>query len=252
MPMTDLEGAHVGEESNPWVQVEWHDLRVGDIVQLRRDDNVPADIILLHATGPNGVAYIETMALDGETNLKSKQACALFTEHCSTIDGMSSCEAEVVSEDPNIDLYNYEGRATVNGKTMPLTTNQVVYRGSTVRNTTQAIGLVINTGEECKIRMNGNKNVRAKAPEMQRLVNRIVILLVTFVVMLSVGCTIGNRLWHHRYERHAWYLKGNAVPLKEVLIGFIIAFNTLIPLSLYVSLEIVKLGQLLLLRECSQ
>lgn len=249
MPMTDLEGAHAGEESKPWVQVQWQDIRVGDIVQLRRDDNVPADIILLHATGPNGIAYIETMALDGETNLKSKQACALLAEHCSSIDDMSSCDAEIVSEDPNIDLYNYEGRATVNGKTMPLTTNQVVYRGSTVRNTSQAIGLVINTGEECKIRMNGNKNVRAKAPEMQRLVNRIVILLVMFVVMLSVGCTIGNRLWRHRYERHAWYLAGNSVPLKEVLIGFIIAFNTLIPLSLYVSLEIVKLGQLLLLRD---
>ncbi|KAM7218919.1 hypothetical protein V8F06_005655 [Rhypophila decipiens] len=252
MSMADLEGAHdVREEadSKPWSLVEWQDLRVGDVIQLRRDENVPADIILLHATGPNGIAYIETMALDGETNLKSKQACPLFIDNYSSIEAMSSCEAEVVSEDPNLDLYNYEGRATVGGKTMPLTTNQVVYRGSTVRNTSQAVGLVINTGEECKIRMNANKNARAKAPKMQRLVNRIVLLLVMFVVMLSVGCTIGNKIWHRRYERHAWYLDGNSVPLKEILIGFIIAYNTLIPLSLYVSLEIIKVGQLLLLRD---
>lgn len=252
LPMEDLEGAHgQGEEKDlkPWAQVEWRDLRVGDIIQLRRDENVPADIILLHATGSNGIAYIETMALDGETNLKSKQASPLFLDKCSSVDAMSSCEAEVVSEDPNLDLYNYEGRATVNGKTMPLTTSQVVYRGSTVRNTTQAIGLVINTGEECKIRMNANKNVRAKAPEMQRLVNRIVILLVMFVILLSVGCTVGNKIWRRRYERRAWYLEGNSVPLKEILIGFIIAYNTLIPLSLYVSLEIIKLGQLVLLRD---
>ncbi|KAK3945765.1 putative phospholipid-transporting ATPase DNF3 [Diplogelasinospora grovesii] len=250
--MIELEGIRpVGsiEEGAPWAKVQWQDVRVGDIVQLQRDENVPADIVLLHATGPNGVAYIETMALDGETNLKSKQACPLLAKHCNSISGMMACEAEVVSEDPNPDLYNFEGRATVAGETMPLTMNQVVYRGSTLRNTTQAVGLVINTGEECKIRMNAHKNVHAKAPEMQSVANRIVIWLVFFVVALSFGCTIGNTLWHHRYERHAWYLNRMTVPFKDILIGYIIQFNTLIPLSLYVSLEIIKLGQLFLLQD---
>ncbi|KAK5654794.1 hypothetical protein OQA88_6830 [Cercophora sp. LCS_1] len=250
--MTELEEVATGSQNaevEPWAEVEWQDLRVGDIIRLRRDDSVPADIALLHATGPNGMAYIETMALDGETNLKSKQACPLLAEECRTIAGMSSCEAEVVSEDPNLDLYNYEGRVTVNGKTMPLTLNQVVYRGSTLRNTAQAVGLVINTGEECKIRMNAHKNVHAKAPEMQYTVNRIVIMLVLFVVSLSIGLTIGYQIWRRRYERRAWYLRGASVPLKEILIGFIIVFNTLIPLSLYVSLEIIKLGQLYFLRD---
>jgi len=250
--MTELEGVSTGVDSksaSPWTQVEWQDIRVGDIIKLHRDDNIPADIALLHATGPNGVAYIETMALDGETNLKSKQACPLLAEHCGTVADMGACEAEIISEDPNLDLYNYEGRATVNGKTLPLTINQVVYRGSTLRNTTEAIGLVINTGEECKIRMNAHKNAHAKAPEMQSLANRIIVLLVVFVVMLSLGCTIGNEMWSNRYEEKAWYLRGNIVPLKEIVIGFIIAFNTLIPLSLYVSLEIVKLGQLYILQD---
>jgi phospholipid-translocating ATPase len=221
----------------------------GKTSELRRDDNVPADIALLHATGPNGMAYIETMALDGETNLKSKQACPLLAGDCSSVAGMAACEAEVVSEDPNLDLYNYEGRVTAKGKTMPLTMNQVLYRGSTLRNTNQAVGLVINTGEECKIRMNAHKNVRAKAPEMQYAVNRIVILLVFFVVSLSIGLTIGYQIWRRRYENRAWYLRRATVPLKEILIGFIIVFNTLIPLSLYVSLEIVKLGQLYFLHD---
>ncbi|KAK4451938.1 hypothetical protein QBC34DRAFT_423511 [Podospora aff. communis PSN243] len=248
--MTDLQGVRTGvEDTAPWVEIEWQDVRVGDIIRLRRDDNVPADIALLHATGPNGMAYIETMALDGETNLKSKQACPLLAEECSTVAGMAALEAEVVSEDPNLDLYNYEGRVTAKGKTMPLTMNQVLYRGSTLRNTNQAVGLVINTGEECKIRMNAHKNVRAKAPEMQYAVNRIVILLVFFVVALSIGLTIGYQIWRRRTESRAFYLRRSSVPLKEILIGFIIVFNTLIPLSLYVSLEIVKLGQLYFLRD---
>ncbi|KAK1835271.1 hypothetical protein QBC39DRAFT_388642 [Podospora conica] len=236
-------------DSGPWAEVEWQDVRVGDIIRLRRDDNIPADIALLHATGPNGTAYIETMALDGETNLKSKQACKLLADTCSTVEGMTTCDAEVVSEDPNLDLYNYEGRVTSKGETMPLTMNQVVYRGSTLRNTSEAVGLVINTGEECKIRMNAHKDVHAKAPEMQYKVNKIVLMLVFVVVSLSVGLTIGYQIWRRRYERKAWYLRGSSVPLKEILIGFIIIFNTLIPLSLYVSLEITKLGQLYFLHD---
>jgi phospholipid-translocating ATPase len=236
-------------EEGLWSRVLWQDLRVGDIIRLRRDDSIPADMILLHATGPNGIAYIETMALDGETNLKSKQSCRLFGEDCNTLAGFHSMnDAVVVSEDPNLDLYNYEGRATVGGETVPLTTSEVVYRGSNLRNTDQAIGLVINTGEECKIRMNASKNVHAKAPAMQGIANKIVLLLVFFVIMLSVGCTIGNEMWKDKYE-DSWYIHGAAVPVKEIIIGFIIMFNTLIPLSLYVSLEIIKLGQLLLLQD---
>ncbi|KAK4164954.1 putative phospholipid-transporting ATPase DNF3 [Cladorrhinum sp. PSN259] len=233
-------------KTTPWAPVRWEDLRVGDIIQLRRDDNVPADVVLLSATGPNGIAYIETMALDGETNLKSKQSCRLLAEHCDSLEKMMACEAEIVSEDPNTDLYNYEGRATVNGKTMPLTLNEIVYRGSTLRNTAKAIAIVVNTGESCKIRLNSHKNVRAKAPKMQKPANRIVILLVFFVILLSVGCTLGYIANRHR-ERRAFYLQGKRVPLSQIFIAFLIAYNTLIPLSLYVSLEIARLFQGMLL-----
>lgn len=243
------DGSAVSLPADPWRKVQWQDVRVGDVIRLRRDDNVPADLVLLSATNQHNIAYIETMALDGETNLKSKQACPLLASHCGSIEDMRRCAAEVVSEDPNIDLYNFEGRATVDGVTVPLTLNQVVYRGSTLRNTAEAIGLVINTGEECKIRMNANRNVRAKAPYMQFVVNRIVVLLVIFVILLSVGCTIGNEMWKDSYLPSAWYLSRAKVPVKQIFIGFVIAFNTLIPLSLYVSLEIIKLGQLYLLHD---
>lgn len=237
------------DEAAHWSKVRWEQIRVGDIIMLRRDDNVPADIILLHATGPNGIAYIETMALDGETNLKSKQACPIFTQHFGSLSELQACEAEIVSEDPNLDLYNYEGKAVVNTEVMPLTLNQVVYRGSILRNTNEAIGVVVNTGEECKIRMNASKNMHAKAPAMQSMVNKIVIFLVFVVVLLSVGCSIGNIIWVNGDARKAWYLSNYVVSFGEILIGFVIAFNTLIPLSLYVSLEIVKIGQVLLLND---
>ncbi|KAK7413748.1 drs2 neo1 protein [Neonectria punicea] len=251
--LDDLEIGTTGTTTSPgsedWVLVQWEHIRVGDIIRLRRDDGVPADIALLHATGPSGIAYIETMALDGETNLKSKQACPLLAERCNTLGGLRATKATVVSEDPNLDLYSYDGRVTIGDETMPLSLNNVVYRGSTLRNTTEAIGLVINSGEECKIRMNANRNVRAKTPAMQSTINRIVLFQIFIVLMLAMGLTIGYHLWEGETENDSFYLRNAGVPFVEIFFGYLIMFNTLIPLSLYISLEIIKLGQLLLLQD---
>ena len=229
-----------------WSCVRWRDLKVGDVIKLSRDDDVPADIVLLHADGENNVAYIETMALDGETNLKSKQVSAAL-ESCDSVEGISKTDAEFVVEDPNPNLYRFDGRVTAHGKTLPLTLNEVVYRGCTVRNTTSAIGMVINTGEECKIRRNADRHPSAKKPALERISNKIVITLAIFVIALSVGCSMGYLIWQDAYEKFAWYLQGLEVPFQNIIIGFAIQFNNLIPLALYVSLEIVKLGQMMML-----
>ena len=51
-------------------------LAVGDIVELRADEPMPADLLLLSsaAESDDGSAYIETASLDGETNLKRRVA----------------------------------------------------------------------------------------------------------------------------------------------------------------------------------
>lgn len=136
-----------------WVTTKWRNIRVGDIVKLERNEWVPADLIILHSDGPRGIAYAETMALDGETNLKSKQALPVVSGQCDTVEKLGAFKAQVVVEHPNQDLYNFEGKVTIGEETKPLTSNQVIYRGSVLRNTPSMWGLVIYTGEENKIRM---------------------------------------------------------------------------------------------------
>ncbi|KAL0472130.1 P-type ATPase [Neurospora intermedia] len=226
-----------------WHATQWKDLKVGDVIKLSRDEDVPADIVLLYADGENSMAYIETMSLDGETNLKNKQVSKAL-QRCNTIQGIANCQAEFVVEDPNPDLYRFDGRVTVDGETLPLTLNEVVYRGCTLRNTTCAIGMVINTGEECKLRRNADRHPKAKKPAMEKIANRIVISLVVVVISLSVGCSMGYLIWKNAYEHKAWYLRHLGVDFEDIIIGFFIQFNNIIPLALYVSLEIVKLGQM--------
>ncbi|KAJ5155192.1 hypothetical protein N7492_007995 [Penicillium capsulatum] len=233
-----------------WVEIKWLDIRVGDVIKLERDQPVPADFALLHANGPNGIAYIETMALDGETNLKNKQACQPVSKVCSTAEDIISNSLHFVVEDPNLDLYKFDGHVTVNAQEkLPLTNNEIVYRGSILRNTESALGMVIYTGEECKIRMNANKNPRIKQPSLQSKVNRVVMLIVLLVVALAVACTVAYKFWSQETEQNAWYLSDASVEYGPIFTSFLIMFNTMIPISLYVSMEIVKVVQMLLLND---
>lgn len=236
-------------DSRCWEQTVWKDVRVGDIVKLQRDDPVPADLVLLHAEGPKGMAYIETMALDGETNLKGKQACPTLAKRCAGVDELVKCTAHFVVEDPNLDLYKFEGRVTVAEDTRPLTNDDVIYRGSVLRNTEAAYGMVIYTGEECKIRMNATKNPRIKAPALQTRANKVVIIVVIFVLCLAIFNTCAYRIWSDTTEDESWYLSNAGVAFFPILASFIIMFNTLIPLSLYVGMEIVKLAQIFFMND---
>ncbi|RLL94188.1 hypothetical protein CFD26_103788 [Aspergillus turcosus] len=241
-----IEEYEMTEDKVRWTKIQWRDIKVGDIIRIKRDEEVPADIVLLHADGENGLAYIETMALDGETSLKSRQALPVLSS-CSTIHGIRSLEATFVVEHPNLNLHDFNGSVTVHGETLPLTLNEVIYRGSVLRNTGLVIGMVINTGEECKIRMNANHHPKAKKPRMEKSTNRIVLTLIVYVILLSVGCSVGYLMWQRSTEQYSWYLNNASVGFQAIIIGFAIEFNNVIPLALYVSLEIVKVGQALLL-----
>lgn len=234
---------------------KWKNIKVGNIIKLECDEWVPADIILLTSTNEMGEAFIETMALDGETNLKAKIPNQNINKIANKAKSLFNINGSVLVEDPNLDLYNFEGSLNLPDfessneiKKYPLNIENVIYRGSIIRNTDACLGLVIFTGEESKIRMNAIKNPRIKAPKLQGKINLIVIFMVFVVIILSCFSLMAERLHYNQYKQTAWYVNGNDVGIVPTLMGFIIMYNTLIPLSLYVTMEIIKVVQLVLLQ----
>jgi phospholipid-translocating ATPase len=172
-----------------------------------------------------------------------------LAEVCHSPEAISECRARFTIEDPNINLYNFDGKLNIGEETFPLSNNEIIYRGSVLRNTPATTGLVVFTGEECKIRMNANKNPRIKAPALQAVVNRVVIIVVLVVLALAVFNSVAYEVWQKTTESKSWYLKFAHVAFGPIFTSFIIMFNTMIPLSLYVSLEIIKLCQMFFMNE---
>ena len=61
-------------EFGKFVSKQWQQLQVGNIVRIDRDQYIPADLLILHSSDKKGCCYVETKNLDGETNLKIKNA----------------------------------------------------------------------------------------------------------------------------------------------------------------------------------
>lgn len=58
------------QPSHPILQnVLWNEVAVGDIVKIFNNGNIPADTILLGSLESFGNSYLETLNIDGETNL---------------------------------------------------------------------------------------------------------------------------------------------------------------------------------------
>lgn len=232
-------------------KVKWKNIKVGDLLYIKEDEFIPADIVLLAVdtyTSDSRDAHVETMALDGETNLKTKSPHFELAKHATKATSLKNIHSIMTVEDPNPDLYNFEGHFTLNGTEYSLGPDNVVYRGSILRNTKAVLGLVVFTGEETKIRMNNLRNPRVKAPKLQRNINLIVMFMVFVVVTLSAFSTMAERLFYQRDRSKMWYLLGQDVGPAATFMGFIIMYNTLIPLSLYVTMEIIKVMQLLFLQ----
>lgn len=99
------------------------------------------------------MCYIETANLDGETNLKIRQGLP-ETADLLTISHLKNTQGVVECEGPNNRLYEFSGTLKMTGKpTLALYNDQVLLRGSILKNTNWIFGFVVYTGHESKLMM---------------------------------------------------------------------------------------------------
>ncbi|XP_077289353.1 ATPase phospholipid transporting 8A1 isoform X2 [Arctopsyche grandis] len=228
-----------------WSRIQWQRLQVGDIIKVQKDDFFPADLVLIASSEPQGISFIETSNLDGETNLKIRQALPETAKLLDTSD-LSQFSATVDCEQPNRHLYEFTGiLREKNKKTLPLGPDQILLRGSLLRNTSWVFGLVIYTGHDSKLMKNSTK-APLKRSTVDRLTNTQILMLFFILIVLCLLSAILNELWTKDRMDTDWYIGLNIVVNKNFgfnLLTFIILYNNLIPISLQVTAEIVRFIQ---------
>ncbi|XP_077642884.1 phospholipid-transporting ATPase VB [Lonchura striata] len=255
----DKEINHMGcyiysREEHAYVEKCWKDVRVGDFVQLQCNEIVPADILLLYSSDQNGICHLETANLDGETNLKQRRVVTGFSSQ-DTVFEPEFFQNTIICEMPNNDLNKFKGyMEQPDHEQVGLNIENLLLRGCTIRNTEAAAGIVIYAGHETKAMLN-NSGPRYKRSRIEQRMNRDIFLCVGLLFVMCLVGAVGHGIWTGKFWEHPPYdvpdWNGNFVA--PILAGFfmfltmIILLQILIPISLYVSIEFVKLGQVFLI-----
>jgi phospholipid-transporting ATPase len=240
-------------------ETKWINVAVGDIVRVESEEPFPADIVLLASSEPEGLCYIETANLDGETNLKIKQAIPETCVMVSSSD-LSRLGGKLRSEQPNSSLYTYEATLTVAAgggeKELPLQPDQLLLRGATLRNTPWIHGVVVFTGHETKLMRNATATP-IKRTAVERQLNMLVLMLIGILIILSVISSIGDlvvRIFHSSELTYLGYTLSTSA-LQKVqqffsdIFTYWVLYSALVPISLFVTIEVVKYWQAILIND---
>ncbi|KAF8315252.1 phospholipid-translocating ATPase, partial [Clavulina sp. PMI_390] len=241
-----------------WAITIWEDLKVGDFVRLRNNQSIPADIVLCATSEPENVAYVETKNLDGETNLKSRNAVPELTHLRSAhaiVDG--DAKFRIDAEAPDVNMYKFNAAVILppaegesEDRQHPIDIQTTLLRGTVLRNTDWVIGIVVYTGADSKIVLNSG-NTPSKRSRVERQMNPMVLINLVLLALMAVVCGIVDaHLEQHYYPKGAlWLYNDNGKddnPHINGLITFLnafITFQNVIPISLYVSIEFVRTAQ---------
>ncbi|XP_058998420.1 phospholipid-transporting ATPase FetA-like [Mustela lutreola] len=227
---------------------KWMNIQVGDIIKLKNNQPVTADVLLLSSSEPYGLTYIETAELDGETNLKVKQSISVTSNLEDNLGLLSSFDGKVRCESPNNKLDKFTGILTFKGKNYTLDHDKLLLRGCIIRNTDWCYGLVIYTGPDTKLMQNCGKST-FKRTHMDHLLNVLVLWIFLFLGGMCFILAIGHGIWENKKGYYfqdflPWeeYVSSSFVSAILTFWSYFIILNTMVPISLYVSVEIIRLG----------
>ncbi|EEH06343.1 phospholipid-translocating P-type ATPase domain-containing protein [Histoplasma capsulatum G186AR] len=237
----------------------WKNVQVGDFVRIYNEEPIPADVVVLSTSDPDGACYVETKNLDGETNLKVRQAlhCTRDVKHARDCE---KAQFTIESESPHPNLYEYNGaikwmQHDVNtpdgpGREMvePITINNILLRGCSIQNTEWVLGMVVFTGLQTKIMLNSGatptKRARiARGLNWNVIYNFVILFLMCLVSGIVQGITWGQG--KNSLDLFEFGSYGGSPPVDGFVTFWaaVILYQSLVPISLYISLEIVRTAQ---------
>lgn len=212
----------------------------------------------MKATHSHTSQFVLLFFSPGETNLKVKQAVpACYEIECSEdgYDYPQHFQAILESDPPNdkMDQNSWNGNLRhlithtgANIECTPLGFTQLLLRGCRLRNTKWIIGLVAFTGRDTKLMLQA-KSKDIKRSNIDRAVDKCLYIIFFFQACVCTVGAIGQSVWLHQEVDNLWYLSWPTFNVATYsflsYFTYLVLMDILVPISLYVSMELVKFGQ---------
>lgn len=220
-------------ERGGYVAKKWEELRTGDIIEVQTDMEFPADVVLIETDTIDGRCRIETSVLDGEIDLKTKTSVELTNLK------NSSFVLEVTP--PTMDLTTFSGKLTTDDDAIPLCIENFVPRSCILRASPSVRAVIVYAGENTKLVLNSVKPA-FKLTEIDTFLNRLVIVLLTFLIILCVIYSLCYYFWSikHLSDRYLYLDELKVHDYITSVFSWFVLFNPIIPLCVYSSIDLVR------------
>ncbi|WUR02579.1 putative phospholipid-transporting ATPase (DRS2) [Vairimorpha necatrix] len=240
-------------------EIHAEDIKQGDFVILKPEEEIPGDCVLLLSKIKEkckGYCFVDTSNLDGESNLKKKTSHTVkdCLQNCaeSRSDQMSydfcQCEYDLLENVKNStvkdtgDVFNkFECTLTTQDREFLCNERNILLRGMKLKNVDSALVYIVAVGGQTKL---GKSNVMPRKGtslfEME-LTKIVMIIFVIYFVLLCSTAILGSlflRKNNLQYLYLGTYLSSDALKLTGTNY---IMFSYLIPLSLFVTLEVSRM-----------
>lgn len=242
---------------------------MGDLILIPKDTRIPADLLLLASSEKDGSTFMETSTLDGEKNLKPRYSLAETYQEAaiSLVKKKSKGRNEmpyggnfdinmnlhISVQHPDPSLYKFEGFIKEldgnlkQGEKVSIGVKNFLFKGAMIRNVDWTLGVVLYTGKDTKIQQNGSEG-RYKVSTMESKLHMMIVMLFGLQVLLAIIAVIVKAIMQSTSDLdfdEFLQVKGSSDndTMLFVFIRYFILTNSLIPISLIVNLELVRLTQ---------
>lgn len=232
------------------VVIRNRDVAVGDIVLVRKGEHFPADLLLLYSSLEGGVCYVSTANLDGESNLKRRVVPTAVHAAVPIPDKLAVLSGIVRAAPPDEGLYRFDGSLSLDGvdDPVPLHVGNVLLRGSVLRNTEFVYAMCLYAGPETKVALN-MRDPPSKLGHIERMMNRVVIGMFSSLLAVTIIAAIIGGVLQTTFGEGQWFMSDELRQESGISHGlrsigtFMILFHSFVPVSLFVTLEFVRVLQ---------
>ena len=239
-------------------------INVGNIVRVKKNETIPADLLIIKTSLKSGFCYMQTTNLDGETSLKPREALN-FTqqkvryESPKTFKNILSSQNEncfIEVDIPSASIYEINGTIFFKKQKFYFDSKNILLKGSRLKSVDYAFGIAIYTGKDTKLMKNINRT-KLKQSDIDRILLYIIIFLIGLSILVTLISSIIGIVRRNKglpdYDDNDmkeayifYYRKGsskeNALETIRIIAGHF-HLLTVIPISIMIINAVIKVFQ---------